>query len=273
MADLRGLLNTVNLTGAGRLYWLCARTSPISTTLLATNGNQLFPGMTPLGGEMLGLPALVSRAVPNVGGSPATDSLLLIDAAQIAADAAQIEIDMSNQAALAMDSAPGMNALVGTGASTVSLFQSNCTALMAKVWFGAARLRTSGRRRARRDHLVMTRERIALIERRLMRAIMGRDGPTATALQRELAMARSSTTVLDFADFRAALLKGTLRGLVPTRGFKVRASREQMADLAKQLCPQPRKGVDRARKHPHLNDPRETLLDAIADIVTGHGWA
>ena len=42
---------------------------------------------------MLRLSALVSRAVPNVGGSPATDSLLLIDAAQIAADAAQIEIE------------------------------------------------------------------------------------------------------------------------------------------------------------------------------------
>ena len=64
MADLRGLLNTVNLTGAGRLYWLMRPTvANLMATLLATNGNQLFPGMTPLGGEMLGLPALVSRSV------------------------------------------------------------------------------------------------------------------------------------------------------------------------------------------------------------------
>ena len=203
-------------------------------TLLATNGNQLFPGMTPLGGEMLGLPALVSRSVPNVGGSPATDSLLLVDAAQIAADSAAIELDMSSQAALAMDSAPGMNALIGTGASTVSLFQSNCTALMAKVWFAAARLRTAAV--AVLDGIAWsTRERIALIERRLMHAILGRDGPTATILQRELAVARSSTTVLDFADFRAALRKGTLRELVPTRGFTVQATEQQMADLTRDL--------------------------------------
>ena len=43
--------------------------------------------------------------------------MLLIDAAQIAADSAAIEIDLGNQASLAMDSAPGMNALIGTGAT------------------------------------------------------------------------------------------------------------------------------------------------------------
>ena len=82
---------------------------------------------------------------------------------------------------------------------------------------------------------MVTRERIALIERRLMHAILGRDGPTATILQRELAVARSSTTVLDFADFRAALRKGTLRELVPTRGFTVQATEQQMADLTRDL--------------------------------------
>jgi hypothetical protein len=143
--DLKTLLDIVNTTGSGRLYWLM---QPIlantMSTLVALNGNRLFGDMTPSGGTLCGLPALVSAQVPAAAGSPATDSLWLIDASGIAADTEQIQLRMSRQAMIEMADDPAGDATTGEGLSNtalVSLWQQKMVALMAEVYFAAHRLR------------------------------------------------------------------------------------------------------------------------------------
>lgn len=100
MADLRNLLNTVNTAGAAhRPYWIMVPTDAnLMSTLTWANGGRLFPEMTPTGGTILGLPAVVTTGAFNVGGSPAVDSLMLIDGAGIAADLGGVQIDMGRHA-------------------------------------------------------------------------------------------------------------------------------------------------------------------------------
>ena len=79
-------------------------------------------------------------------------------------------------------------------------------------------------------------KRLQDLELRLMTAVARGDSPSAGKLAREIEIARcGGSTSLDFDDFRAGVLQKTLGKLIPTRGFNVRATKEQMADLAKLL--------------------------------------
>jgi HK97 family phage major capsid protein len=145
-ADIKTLLDTVNTTGSGSLYWIMTPSlANLLVSLRGAAGTRVFPDMTPLGGSIVGLPALVTTEARAAAGSPATDALWLIDASQIVADATGIEVDMSREATIEMDDAPGMDAVAPTGPTgpLVSLWQQNCAAMMAKVWFGARRLRSN----------------------------------------------------------------------------------------------------------------------------------
>lgn len=130
-ADIRDLLNTVNKTGSSRLYFVMG---PILANGFATvttaDGIFAFPGMGPSGGEILTLPALVSDQAT-------AGRLLLVDAAQIAADMGPITIDATEHAALRMS-----DAVTDPAAADVvsSLWQANLRALKAEAWYGAERL-------------------------------------------------------------------------------------------------------------------------------------
>jgi hypothetical protein len=146
-ADLQAMLDVVNTTGSGKLYWAMRPAMANRMSTMLTAGNiQAFPTMTPVGGTLAGLPAVVSTQVPAVSGSPVSNSLWLIDASGIAADSTEIEVRMSRQAAVQMDTAPTGDAVnpVGLGSTTlVSLWQQNLTAILAEVRFAALRYRAN----------------------------------------------------------------------------------------------------------------------------------
>ena len=155
--DIETLLDDVNTTGAGALYWAMAPTTANAMSAhLATNGNRMFPEMTPVGGALLGLPALVSTAVPAAG-SPATNTLWLIDASGIAGDTTEVEVRMSRQALVQMEDNPTGDAVWAVPLGTtrlVSTWQENLVAIEAEV--RSPRIASEQRgRRARGHHLVM----------------------------------------------------------------------------------------------------------------------
>jgi hypothetical protein len=146
--DLEALLDVVNATAGGRMYWVMepALANAMSCKV-ATDGNRLFPDLSPVGGTVLGLPALVSGQVPAAAGSPAAgNSLWLVDASQVAADAEGIGVRMSREASLEASDTPTGDAVTGVGASVtsqVNLWQENLVGLLAEVYFGLTRLRHS----------------------------------------------------------------------------------------------------------------------------------
>ncbi|EGE56748.1 UNVERIFIED_ORG: hypothetical protein GGI63_003087 [Rhizobium esperanzae] len=125
-ADLRSLLDQVNTAAGGSLCW--AMSVDVGNRLSLVSDPR--GGMSPLGGEFISLPALVSGVIPS-------GTLRLINAAAIAANADGISIDVSGQVDLQMAD----DVLEEGGADMVSMFQSNCTALKAEVSFAAEKTR------------------------------------------------------------------------------------------------------------------------------------
>lgn len=131
LQDLRALLGEVNQTGAGSLFWVMAADVATAASLLDEAGS-----MSPLGGELLNLPALVGTTVP-----PGT--LYLINASEIAASLEGIELDVSGQAAIEMLDETAGSSIEPTEAALVSLWQAGATGLKADVTFAVNRLRSS----------------------------------------------------------------------------------------------------------------------------------
>jgi hypothetical protein len=143
MVDMRSMLNAVSTTGNERLFWVAPpRVANLLATLRwAAASGRLFPEASPAGGELLGLPLVVSNAA-NLGGSPVADSLVLVDARGMAGNLEDVAVDMHRDGSVEMlDSALQQDAVVGTGASMVSLWQTNTTAIRAGAWFSAVRFR------------------------------------------------------------------------------------------------------------------------------------
>jgi hypothetical protein len=123
-ADLGTLLAVVNVSGGGALFW--AASVDVGNRLALINDGK--GGMSPLGGEFLNLPALVSGTIPS-------GTLRLINAAAIAGNVDSISLDASGQVDLLMQDDPE------GAAAMVSMFQSNATALKAEVAFGVEKIR------------------------------------------------------------------------------------------------------------------------------------
>lgn len=107
-------------------------------------GNPAFPGMTPQGGTLDGVPVRVSQYLANAGGSGGAP-LILVDEREIwLARDPNVTLDASEQTALQMDDAPtNTSGPTGSVAATsmVSMWQTNSIALRAEqfVWFGPRR--------------------------------------------------------------------------------------------------------------------------------------
>lgn len=134
-ADLAALLSVVEPTAESRLAWaLSPDVGILASTLLTSGGGFLFPDMSPTGGSMLNIEAIVCDALP--GGT-----IMLVDATGLAGDSELITIDASNQTSIEMLDNPTNNSVSPTPTSVVSMFQTDSTALMATAWFGAYRFR------------------------------------------------------------------------------------------------------------------------------------
>lgn len=138
LTDLGNLLDVVNTKGAGKPYLVVApRTANRLATKATTAGEQAFPGMTPNGGEIAGVPVLVSDQAPAPDSSG--HGAILIDGSAIVGDSDTVAVDASENAALQLASDPASGAQ-----QLVSMFQTNSTALLATRWFGFELIRDSG---------------------------------------------------------------------------------------------------------------------------------
>lgn len=129
-SDLKVLLDAVNKTGAGQLFFVMGPDVANGASIL---DDRL--AMTPMGGELLGLPAMVSSVMP-------AKTIRLIDASGIAANAEAVDLAASDQADIEMaSSALVQDAGTGTGTNLVSMFQSNAKAIKATVRFACEKVR------------------------------------------------------------------------------------------------------------------------------------
>lgn len=100
-------------------------------------GNPEFPNVTMFGGTLMGLPVIVSEYVP-------TGIVALVNASDIyVGDEGGIQVDISREASLEMDSAPAHNSGTPTPAQMVSLWQTNSVGMRAERIINWARRRAS----------------------------------------------------------------------------------------------------------------------------------
>lgn len=88
-------------------------------------GQPEFSGMTMRGGNLMGVPVVVSNYVP-------AGTFVLVYASEIyLSDDGNVTVDASTQASIEMDNAPAGDSGAGTGASLVSMYQTDSVALRA----------------------------------------------------------------------------------------------------------------------------------------------
>jgi HK97 family phage major capsid protein/HK97 family phage prohead protease len=121
--------------------WIMPATIALGLSLIYNPlGQPEFPGISMSGGTFAGLPVIVSQYVNSD-----TDGadVILANAQDIyLADDGVVTIDASREASLQMDNAPTNNASTGTGASMVSMFQTNSVALRAERFINWKKRRT-----------------------------------------------------------------------------------------------------------------------------------
>ncbi len=107
-------------------------------------GNVSFPGVTPFGGTLDGVPLRVSQYLANNGGSGGAP-LILVDEAEIyLADDGNVTLDQSDQVSIEMSDAPAGSSSATVAASSVnhvSMWQTNSIAFRAErfMWWGPRR--------------------------------------------------------------------------------------------------------------------------------------
>jgi HK97 family phage major capsid protein len=104
-------------------------------------GNRAFTGMTPQGGTLDGVPVRVSQYLANNGGSGGAPFILVDEAEIYLADDGAVTLDASEQASIEMADDPSGDSTAPTGASLVSMWQTNSIAFRAErfVWWGPRR--------------------------------------------------------------------------------------------------------------------------------------
>ncbi len=119
--------NEITLDGA---VWIMTPDAALRLSLLLTTGgeNFAFPGLTINGGTFLGIPVLVTNIVPH---SVSAGSIVaLIKPSEILlADDGGVNISVSGEASLNMDTAPTNNSATPTATSVVSMFQTDSIAI------------------------------------------------------------------------------------------------------------------------------------------------
>lgn len=135
--DLKSLLASVGTGQGSKLFLLVNQTIGETWAVLGDAGGvAIFPAMTPTGGQVAGMPVIVSTEIPS-------GEIWLVDASAVATSTdGNVRIDASDAAGIQMDSQPDSP----TNASTplVSLFQLNHTGVRAERWLAAKLMRSDG---------------------------------------------------------------------------------------------------------------------------------
>jgi hypothetical protein len=129
--------------GARPAYYTTPAVARYLAFLRNALGQPAFPGMTPTGGTLEGVPVRVSQYLANNGGSGGAPFILVDESEVYLADDGSVTVDASEQASIEMNDAPTSNSGTPTAASLVSMWQTNSIALRAErfIWWG---LRRSG---------------------------------------------------------------------------------------------------------------------------------
>lgn len=128
-AGLLALLQVLDDAGADpadvRLV-MHPRSALFMSTLLTTGGSRAFPNLGMNGGEVLGVPVLVTRGAIG-SGSPTERLIVAVNAAGILlADDGQTTVSAARATSIAMDSAPS------APSNAVSMFQTNSVAIKVR---------------------------------------------------------------------------------------------------------------------------------------------
>lgn len=144
-ADLGSLIAAyiaLNMNLSGLVIVMTATQAMRLAMMRNTLGQREFEGLSREGGTLEGIPVVVSENMVTTGGSPADGSMIVaINAPEILlADDGGVNVDMSREASLQMDTSPDSP----TTASTVlvSLWQRNMIALKAERFITWKKRRT-----------------------------------------------------------------------------------------------------------------------------------
>lgn len=143
-ADLRALYQgfiAANNTPTSAVLIMNGTTALALSLMTNALGQPEFPTVTMTGGTLNGVPVIVSEHIPT----DSTGSIVIMaNAGDIyLGDEGGVMIDMSREASLEMDDAPSGDATNGTGASLVSLWQTNCVGIRAERFINWSKRRAS----------------------------------------------------------------------------------------------------------------------------------
>jgi HK97 family phage major capsid protein len=131
-----------NLSVSGA-FWVMSEATAIDLSM-ATNevGVAAFPGVTPTGGTLAGLPVYTSQLVADESAGPV---VMLIKGDEVfLGDEGGIEVAISDQASLQMDSAPTQSSIgTPTATAVVSMFQTNSVAFLVERFINFAKRRST----------------------------------------------------------------------------------------------------------------------------------
>lgn len=113
-----------------------------ASLMLTTNGVRQFPDLTMNGGSLLGIPVIASQYAAS--GASYGNMVIAIDQNAVAlADDGGFSVDVSTEASLEMVDSSSQDAGSGTGASLVSMFQTNSIAIRAEREIHWVKLRST----------------------------------------------------------------------------------------------------------------------------------
>lgn len=144
VADMQkalGYFNAANIPAAGLVWIMPSMVALALSNKLNAFGAQQYPSMTMRGGTLGGIPVIVTDYITSDVTSGST--VILASAENILlADDGVIVIDASNQVSVEMQDSMTSDATSGTGASLVSMWQTNSTAFRAERWINWRTART-----------------------------------------------------------------------------------------------------------------------------------
>lgn len=133
--DLGALLDLYfaqNMSTAGLVLVMTSRQASRIGMMRNSLGQTVYPDLGPSGGTLEQIPVITSENIVNAGGSPGTGSLIVaINAPEVLlADDGGVDLAVSTEASIQMDSAPDSPATAST--VTVSAFQYNMVFIRAE---------------------------------------------------------------------------------------------------------------------------------------------
>jgi HK97 family phage major capsid protein len=141
VADLAALAQHLVAEGSDlrSAAWILNTRTALYLTSLREDGAAVFPGLTPIGGSLLGLRAVASSGVP-ISASPSSTIIALVDPRRVLlADDSLVAIEGTTDASVAADDAP-----VGGAQQLTPLWQGNLAAAKLLRWINFERIDDTG---------------------------------------------------------------------------------------------------------------------------------